>query len=322
MQILTEPQLSIFSERLPHRPYCSDDLQYGLQIRPLQTALERRFIQYNSPASINWLTFDIDRVYCEDSEWAIIAPPNIAVRNPANGHAHLLYGIAAPVSKTAASRPAPLRLLSAINEGFRHALGADTGFTELICKNPLHPHWTVTTPRTELYDLGELAEWVDLDASDRRVRATPKRSQVGLGRNCNLFNALRTWAYRWVKDYQGGPLERWHEAVLDKAERLNTFNDPLPYSEIKATARSCAKWTWNTYTGRATAATLAEDGLNPETFSLLQSNLGQMGNLKRWGDSTDKKAQALQLRAGGMLQAEIAEVMSVTVRTVRRWLLS
>ena len=285
------------------------------------TALEKKFIQYNPPASINWLAFDIDRVYAPDSEWASIATPNIVVRNPTNGHAHLLYGIATGVSKTSASRAAPLRLLAAINEGYRHALGADVGFTELICKNPLHSHWDVTAPRIELYDLGEMAEWVDLDASDRRVRATPKREQVGLGRNCNLFNSLRTWAYKWVSEFQRRhSFEQWNAAVRDKAEKLNTFTDPLPNSEIKATAKSCAKWTWTTYTGRTTPSSLAADGLTPETFALLQSNLGKMGNLKKWGDNSDKKAEAFKMVAGGVTQGEIAKQLDVSRMTVSRWL--
>ena len=132
-------QLTLFVDRLPYRPFCADDLAHGLQVRPALVALERRHIQYNPPASINWLAFDVDRDFFNDSDDRIIAPPNIVARNPANGHAHVLYGIDVGVTKTSAARAAPLRLLSAINEGFRHAVGGDVGFAELICKNPLHP---------------------------------------------------------------------------------------------------------------------------------------------------------------------------------------
>ena len=320
-KLLDKQQLSLFSERLPYRPYCSDDLGAGLRVLPLQAALEKKFIQYNPPAIINWMAFDIDRVYLgHENEWRIVAPPNIVVRNPANGHAHLLYGIAAGVSKTSASKAAPLRLLAAINESYRHILGGDVGFTELICRNPLHSHWKVELLRERLYDLHELAEYVDLDASDKRVRATPKRSQVGLGRNCNLFNSLRTWCYKWVGEYQGGSLERWHEAVRGKAEKLNTFKDPLPASEIKATAKSVAKWTWANYTGKMTASSLAEDGLTLETFSMLQSNLGKMAMAKRWGDNSDKKAEAFKMKVGGVKQAAIAAALGVTQKTVSVWL--
>ena len=148
-------QLSFFSDRLPHRPYCTDDLGCGLRVLPLQVAMEKKYIQYNQPAIINWLVFDIDRPYSPDAEWAIIAPPNIIARNPANGHAHLFYGIAAGVCKTSAARHAPLKLLSAINESYRHALGADTGFTELICKNPLNAFWGSAPKPAEFVHRGD-----------------------------------------------------------------------------------------------------------------------------------------------------------------------
>lgn len=313
-------QLSLFREHLPHRPYCADDLGQGLQVRPLLAALERRHIQYNPPAAINWLAFDIDRPFDFGSEWSQVAPPNIVVHNRANGHAHALYGLAAGVSRTSASRLAPLRLLAAINESYRHALGADVGFTELICKNPLHAHWRVELLREPLYDLHELAEYVDLDASDRRVRATPKRQQTGLGRNCNLFNSLRAWAYKWHGEYTSGSVDKWHAAVLERAEKLNTFAQPLPSSEIRATARSVAKWTWSHYTGRMTASSLAADGLTPEAFSLLQSSLSKLAHAKRWGDNSAKQAEALKMKAGGMLQKEISVALSVSEPTVSRWL--
>lgn len=318
--VLDRPQLDLFKNRVPHRPYCTDDLSHGVRVRNAQTALEKKYIQYNPPATINWLAYDIDRVYAPEAEWAIIAPPNVIVRNPANGHAHVLYGIAAGVTKTDAARAAPLRLLSAINESYRHALGADTSFAELLCKNPMSSHWDVTTPRRDLYDLHEMAEWVDLDASDKRVRATPKRLQVGLGRNCNLFNSLRTWCYRWLPEYRRGGFDHWHDAVRNKAEKLNTFTDPLPYSEIRSTAKSTAQWVWRHYTGRKTVESLAEDGLTPATFSLLQSNLSRMAHAKRWGDNTEKRAEALRMNAGGMRQGAIAKELQVTQQTVSNWL--
>lgn len=321
MQILTPKQGDLFSENLPHRPYCADDLTYGLQILPVQSALEKRFIQYNPPSAIHWLAFDIDRPYPGfDAEWVNVAAPNIVVINPKNRHSHYLYGIAAGVSTTSASRDKPRRLLAAIDEAYRHALGGDTGFTQLICKNPLHAHWDVEMLRPDLYDLAELAEWVDLNAATERLRRTPKRHRHGIGRNCSLFDSLRTWAYRWVNEYRVSGLERWMVAVLEKAEKLNTFIDPLPASEIRATARSVAKWVWSHYDGKQTASSLAADGLTPEAFSMVQSQLGKMGNTKRWGDNGDKQKQAAAMRSQGMTQARIAQALGVTQKTVSVWL--
>lgn len=316
-----QQQLPLFAERLPRRPYCADDLAFGLKILPTQQALEKRYIQYNPPAVINWLVFDVDYAYPGfGHDWAKVAPPNIVVINPANGHAHYLYGIAAGVSTTSASRDKPRRLLAAIYEGYRHELKADPGFAQLICKNPLNDSWRVEVLRQDLYDLNELAEYVDLDAADKRVRRTPKKHRKGIGRNCSLFDSLRTWAYKWVGDYRGAGMDRWAAVVLEKAERLNTFTDPLPHSEVRATARSVAKWTFSQYDGKLTASSLAADGLTPESFSLLQSNLGKMGMAKRWGDNTAKRAEARTMRAQGMKQADIGEALGVSQKTISKWL--
>lgn len=322
-QLAEAQQLSLFAEKLPRRPYCSDDLGYGLKILPAQAALEKRYIQYNPPAMIHWLAYDIDRPHMGfDAEWHNLAPPNIIVISPESRHSHYLYGITAGVSTTSASREGPRRLLSAIDEAYRHALDADPGFTQLICKNPLHEHWKVELLRENLYDLGELAEYVDLDAADRRIRKTPKKHRMGVGRNCSLFDSLRTWAYKWVGEYRGGRrgMEAWEVAVLAKAEKLNTFKEPLGFSEVKATARSVARWTYSHYDGKLTESSLAQAGITPEVFSMVQSNLGKMGNAKRWGDNAAKKAEAKVLRAQGLRQVEIAELLEITQKTVSKWL--
>ncbi|MCK9188982.1 hypothetical protein [Acidithiobacillus sp.] len=44
--------LSCFAEHLPRKPYCTDDLIAGLQIRPLKTALQRAYIQPNGPGMV------------------------------------------------------------------------------------------------------------------------------------------------------------------------------------------------------------------------------------------------------------------------------
>lgn len=315
-------QLSLFSERLPRRPYCTDDLSTGLKVLPLQAALERRYIQFNPPAMINWLVYDIDRAYPGfENEWRMVAPPNIIVINPKNQHSHYLYGIASGICTTSAGRDAPRRLLSAIDEGYRHELDADQGYARLVCKNPLSQAWQVEVLREDLYDLHELAEYVDLDAAVERIKRKPKQQQIGIGRNCALFDSLRAWAYRWIKDYQQGVgSDRWHAAVLEKAESLNIFTTPLPSSEIRATARSVAKWTWMHYTGRMSASSLTADGLTPEAFSLLQSNLGKMGMAKRWGDHSVKREQALQMANNGMKQKDIAAALEVSQGTISNWL--
>jgi hypothetical protein len=81
----------------------------------------------------------------------------------------------------------------------------------------------------------------------------PKRLGIrrGIGRNVELFDRLRFWAYKWLGDYKAsGDFERWGRAVLSQCEKYNDFAQTLPRSEVVATAKSVAKWTWQKYTGR------------------------------------------------------------------------
>lgn len=320
-----QQQLEFFTKDLPHKPYCSDNLGEGLIIRPVIEAVTKKYLQYNPPAKIHWLVFDIDRPFNRyHIEDMVLAPPNILVCNPRNQHAHAFYGLVAPVSRTENAHIKPLKYLAALNEGYRHALQGDVGFKQLICKNPLSDAWITEVLRDSLYDMHEMAEYVDLKAASARIRATPKKYQSGVGRNCSLFDSLRTWAYRWVDDYKSLGSDAWMERVQQQAEKLNTFVDPLPFSEVKSVAKSVGKWTWQHYTashGRAlTELDLAEQGLTPETFSLVQSNLGKMGMEKRWGNNSEKQAEALRLKSQGMNQMAIAQSLGVNQATVSRWL--
>jgi hypothetical protein len=181
------------------------------------------------------------------------------VLNKENGRGHIYYGLTTPVCRTSAARLKPLKLAAVVEEGLRIKLGADQGFAGFIGKTPHHDKWRTFEPKFEaVYDLGDLAEWVDLPAK------VPKRLGIrtGIGRNVELFDRLRFWAYRWKADYRTTKtFEQWEQAVLTRAEALNDFAEPLPLSVIKATAKSVAKWTWKHYTGRMT----------DEQFSKLQA---------------------------------------------------
>ena len=138
-------QAAEFVERLPRRPYCTDDLSSGLLIRPQATALAYRHIQHNPPPHVSCIVFDVDRKpyeqrregYQEWRERGLPAPHWIAI-NPENGNYHLGYLLAAPVARTNAARLKPLRYLAAIEHVLAKKLGADMGYVGLITKNPVH----------------------------------------------------------------------------------------------------------------------------------------------------------------------------------------
>ncbi|WP_244081369.1 hypothetical protein [Aeromonas caviae] len=54
-------QAAAFVERLPRRPYCTDDPAHGLHIRPQATALAYRHVQHNPPPHVSCIVFDVDR---------------------------------------------------------------------------------------------------------------------------------------------------------------------------------------------------------------------------------------------------------------------
>lgn len=233
-------QLDLFRARVPHRPYCTDELGAGVRIRDKATALAKRYIQVNPPATVGYLVFDIDREGGAFSwEQRNLPAPSWAAINPANGHAHLAYAIQAPVVRTDAARLKPLKFLAAIQGAMTAQLGADPGYSMLLTKNPLNPSWRVFSHDGAVYELHQLAEFVDLKAKPR------KREVTGLGRNCDLFDTLRRRAYREVFAFrEGGCYETWARFILDTGRKLNTYAQPLPDSEVKATAKSIAKWTW------------------------------------------------------------------------------
>lgn len=250
-------------ERLPRRPWCANNPKHGLIVRPAETALQHRHLQPNPPLALAWLIFDLDYQGAAFAwEHAGLPPPTITVSNPDNGHAHLFYGLTTPVVKSDAARGAPLRYAASVEAAFLARLRADPGYTNRIAKNPLHPSWRSLWVN-HLYDLGELAEYVTLP------KQLPRREGFGVGRNCTLFDELRAWTYRWVREYKrnGATPDQWRDAVLGQATRMNNFDTPLGFSEVKALAKSVAGWTWRHFTDTR--------------FSAIQSARGKLGGRPR-----------------------------------------
>nr|WP_281504340.1 replication initiation protein [Chromohalobacter japonicus] len=258
--------MALFRQRLPQKPYHTDNPRHGLRIRDVQRALSSRYIQHNGPTHRYWLVYDVDRMTAA-LDWTDLGapPPTIVAQNPENGHAHLIYGLDVPVRTAPDAKSGPLRYAAAVDCALRALLGADEGYAGLIGKNPLHPHWRVTEWEPRLYELGDLDSWLDLSPyADRRKRLP----QYGLGRNCNLFEYLRIWAYKAIR--QGWPeYGRWFEACLARAEGYNvaefagTKAGRLPANEVKATAKSVAQYTHKHF--------------SPEGFRAYQAASGRKG---------------------------------------------
>ncbi|MEZ9437370.1 replication initiation protein, partial [Vibrio atlanticus] len=149
---------------------------------------------------------------------------------------------------------------AAIESAMIERLKADRGFAGLLTKNPLHPHWQNEFWTEHEYTLDELADYLDLKGHPLRG------SEVsGLGRNCELFDSVRQWSYKAIREFWAPNYKRdWNSAVYDHVEALNAqFKVPLPVSEVKAIAKSIANWTYREFT--------------PEKFRQSQAKKGAKG---------------------------------------------
>jgi len=270
-----------YSMPFPSRPLCSDDLSRGLWRAPLNEALRQPYIQANPQRRIWALLFDVDRELAALSwEDAHLPPPTWTAMNPKNGHAHLAYMLKTPVAKSDAARLKPLRLLARIQHAMTAALDADRGYIGLITKTPTHGRWRTAVWAPEPYDLDELRDWLPDDLPmPRRIK---KSEAFGYGRNVSLFESLRQWAYRHRRDYNR--YEQWFSACLSHAEQINTFTTPLGFNEVKATAKSVAKWTWQKFDAAASDA----------RFSALQAHRGRIGAKKT---NTMRQIQLIDFQA-------------------------
>jgi len=298
--------LNVFNERLPSYGFATDDLARGLRFVPLSVLIQKAIIQFNWRHSVGFLAYDVD------SDNALFdwqdrgsPAPNIIAMNPGNGHAHYLYGLETPVHKYAGASGKALRYLAAVDVAMTAELQADPGYSKLLCKNPGSIRWHATYPRPELWTLDELASWLDMSAYEDRRRRLPT---VGLGRNCTLFETLRLWAYRARR----APFlneELFYNRVLQRGLALNAgFEPPLPHNEVRSTAKSIARWTWQR--------------MSAEGFREWQRRQSAKATLQR-------KERALELRAKifetkqqcpTLTQADLAAIHGINQSTISRHL--
>lgn len=301
-------QLKTFEQNLPKKPYCTDQLQYGLQIRSKNIAVIRRYIQHNKPTSVKYLAFDIDYAgVTEHIRNNCLPPPNLIAYNRKSGRSHVFYCLGVEVYTVQNARRKPLELLAVIEQQLCQELEADQGYSGLICKNPLHEAWDVQEIRQQPWDLAEFLEYLEIPPKRARTKAV-----YGLGRNVFLFDNTRFWAYAQVLSYRlSGAKEEFFSAVLNYAIQKNQqFLTPLSFSEVQATAKSIAKWTWNKYTGRMT----------DDEFSLIQAKRGSKSGTARLHKTLEQRVMANLYALIGLKQKEICALLSAPKQSVSRWL--
>ena len=305
-QIADQHQFDLF-DSLPNKPYCMDEKPGYMLIRTKAIAVKKPYIQVNPPLTTIYFVFDDDK---EDSalSWfdAGLPQPFWTTQNPLNGHCHHCYKLEIPLCTSEFASVKAIKYAQAVYYAYALKMGADLGYSELITKNPLHPQWRTTYWTKQAYSLDYLADFVDLP------KKLPKKLEVvGLGRNVTMFEKGRHWAYKAIRDYMHhNSSHEWERAVRAQIEAINSgFEQPLPYSEVKATAKSIAKWVWQRF--------------SYGDFSEIQAKRGAKGGKKggavRSAQYAELRVEAKKLKETGLSYTEVANQLNVSRRSVIGW---
>jgi len=256
--LFQEPYLEAFRERLPRYPYATDDPRQGMRPRKRENAIRYRYIQVGRyPHVIARIVLDVDGPTWWEAMERI--PPSLCIPNPrAPWRAHLVYELEPPIwlssPRAHEGQANPFALVREVDARLRAYFGADPAYTGLLGRNPLaHPHllgggkaWDLTSLLDELRDLTP------------RRRALAYLDTATYGRNCELFDRTRAFAYGVVGLYRGQPngFDLFRQAVAYEAHRLNKTlfrghpQGPLPRKEVERTiVTSVSRWVFDRYRG-------------------------------------------------------------------------
>lgn len=276
---------------LPLWPLASDELRSGVYRMSRESALGLQYIEANPQAVSNLLVVDIDhpdallRSVEQRRDWL----PNAVVENPENGHAHAVWALAEPVTRTEYARRKPLAYAAAVTEGLRRSVEGDAAYSGLMTKNPTHDAWAAWWMTDHLYSLNELEHFLDRFMPPESWRRTRRKKPVGLGRNCSIFETARTWAYREIRHHWGDPAGLAMAIDLE-VHRLNgEFAEPLPVNEASQIAASIHRWI-------VTESRMWRDGpvVYEATFSTIQSARGKKSGAARSRAGRNRIMEALK----------------------------
>lgn len=300
--MLSQQQLDLFNS-LPNKPYCMDEKPGFMLIRSKAIAVKKPYIQINAPTTTIYFVFDDDKKDAALSWFdANLPAPYWTTQNPENGRCHHCYKLEIPLHTSEFSSIKAIKYAQAVYYAYALKMGADLSYSQLITKNPLHSQHRTTYWTDRAYSLDYLADFVDLP------KKLPKKLEVvGLGRNVTMFEKGRYWAYKAIRDYMHhNSTYEWERAVRTQIEAINSsFEVPLPYSEVKATAKSIARWVWQRFSYGA--------------FSEIQAKRGAKGGKAKGNAYAEKRELAIKLKCDGLSYTQISDQLQVSRRSVINW---
>ncbi|MDX9668604.1 replication initiation protein [Pseudomonas sp. P5_152] len=305
----------------PYLSRCSDN-KTAARVRPREYAIRHPYMQVNRYGMVSWLIFDLDHSNSLIWDDEGLPAPNLVVRNRTNGHSHLYYAIHT-VCTTDNARSKPINYMKAIYAAFAARLVADPAYSGPVAKTPGHPWWDTAELHNHVYELGDLADYVDLAVTP--WRSAPKLDDVSHSRHCILFEQMRFFAYSIVNQQRDtgsfGAFMRLLEAFAHNHNSFHKhgFTENLPLSSLRATIRSIARWTWDRYQGGGSChrgvMQLDKDLPLAERQSLAAKRTHEVRN-----KATESKIRAAcaELRARGerLRQTAIALIAKVSRQTV------
>jgi Replicase family/Primase C terminal 1 (PriCT-1) len=292
-----------------------------------EQALEMPVLQINGPRRISYLCFDVDKKDAGIS-WidANLPTPTIIVKNPENGHAHIIYELDKPIwlAKTTdntTTDPPPIRYMKAVRQAITKALGADTSYNGIMTKNPYNSKWHTVYGSPHPYTLRELSCHLELEKQPYRARI--KDDDV-CGRRAILFETIRRWAYMMKSSYYCE--SDFYDAIFVELQSINqTFvKGPELLSELRSIARSVSRWVWKYYTRNSKRVGIMN--LNPKELLRMRQQKGQKFTSSLRKERTFNKLirsiAELHKSTGKITQTLLAKTTNISRTTIRfYWIL-
>jgi hypothetical protein len=310
-------------DKLPNVIRCTDDYTFGSTFLPKNLGIHKSYIQVNTDTYQHAIVLDHDQEgFMADLryEHSHLPIPNIVIENKINGRAHSITLLNSPIPKTDNSHKHPIAYCESVEHALTFEYDADPFFNGDLVKSPFSKAYRIHQLRDKPYDLGELADKLDLKrytAKELKAIIAKERSKVeggSLGRNCYLFDVVRVWAYRAVREYRGTSLELWRSAVMQETMVQNAMlNQRLDFNEVKGIAKSIARYCWS------------KDGKAEARFKATQAHRGSLGDSSPGGKAKsaqydDQRTKARTMYEQGMKKSQIAKELGVHRNSVNNWL--